>query len=58
MLGTRFGLKSVELIEEGKLGHMVCLKGNQITSIPLLEAMTKLKLVDQEWIRMAEIFYG
>jgi hypothetical protein len=37
---------------------MVCLKGNQITSIPLLDAMTKLKLVDEEWIRMAEIFYG
>jgi 6-phosphofructokinase 1 len=58
LLGTRYGIKAVDLIEEGKLGHMVCLKGNQITSIPLLEAMTKLKLVDQEWIRMAEIFYG
>jgi 6-phosphofructokinase 1 len=58
VLGTRYGLKAVDLIEEGKLGHMVCLKGNQITSIPLSEAMTKLKLVDQEWIRMAEIFCG
>ena len=58
VLGTRYGIKAVDLIEEGKIGHMVCLKGNQITSIPLLEAMTKLKLVDQEWIRMAEIFYG
>jgi len=34
------------------------LKGNQITSIPLLEAMTQLKLVDQEWIRLAGIFAG
>ena len=58
ILGTRYGIKAVDLIEEGKLGHMVCLKGNQITSIPLLEAMTKLKLVDQEWIRLAEVFYG
>jgi 6-phosphofructokinase 1 len=58
VLGTRYGIKAVDLIAEGKLGHMVCLKGNQITSIPLLEAMTKLKLVDQEWIRMAEVFYG
>jgi len=46
------------LIEEGKLGHMVCLKGNEITSIPLVEAMTKLKLVDQEWARMADIACG
>jgi 6-phosphofructokinase 1 len=58
VLGTRFGVKAVDLIEEGKLGHMVCLKGNQITSIPLLEAMTKLKLVDQDCIRLAEVFYG
>jgi 6-phosphofructokinase 1 len=58
LLGTRYGVKAVDLIEEGKLGHMVCLKGNQITSIPLLEAMTQLKLVDEAWIRMAEIFQG
>jgi len=58
VLGLRYGVKAVDLIEEGKLGHMVCLKGNKITSIPLLEAMSGLKLVDQEWIRMAEIFTG
>jgi 6-phosphofructokinase 1 len=56
VLGMRYGVKAVDLIEEGALGQMVCLKGNKITSVPLLEAMTKLKLVDQEWIRMAEIF--
>jgi 6-phosphofructokinase 1 len=56
VLGLRYGVKAVDLIEEGKLGHMVCLRGNQITSIPLLDAMTKLKLVDQEWMRLAEIF--
>jgi len=56
VLGLRYGLKAVDLIEEGKLGHMVCLRGNQITSIPLLEAMTKLKLVDEEWMRLGEIF--
>jgi 6-phosphofructokinase 1 len=58
VLGTRYGVKAVDLIEEGKLGHMVCLKGNQITSIPLLEAMTGLNLVTQDWIRMARIFEG
>ena len=58
VLGTRYGVKAVDLIEEGKLGHMVCLKGNEITSIPLLEAMTQLKLVDQNWIRMSRIFEG
>jgi 6-phosphofructokinase 1 len=58
VLGTRYGVKAVDLIEEGKLGHMVCLKGNQITSIPLAEAMTELNLVTPEWIRLAEVFTG
>jgi len=58
VLGMRYGIKAVDLIEEGKLGHMVCLRGNQITSIPLLDALTKLKLVDEEWVRTAEVFYG
>jgi 6-phosphofructokinase 1 len=58
VLGLRYGIKAVDLINEGKLGHMVCLKGNQITSIPLVEAMTQLKYVDEEWVRTAEIFYG
>jgi phosphofructokinase-like protein len=58
VLGTRYGVKAVDLIDEGKLGHMVCLRGNQISSIPLGEAMTKLKHVPEDWIRIAEIFYG
>lgn len=58
VLGTRYGVKAVDLIHEGKFGHMVCLKGNQITSIPLSDAMTKLKYVDPEMLATAEIFYG
>jgi ATP-dependent phosphofructokinase / diphosphate-dependent phosphofructokinase len=58
LLGTRYGVKAVDLIEEQKYGMMVCLRGNKITSIPLGDAMTKLKSVDPELIRIAEIFYG
>lgn len=58
VLGTRYGVKAVDLIHEGKLGMMVCLKGNRIASIPLQKAMTKLKYVDRELISTAEIFYG
>lgn len=58
VLGTRYGVKAVDLINEGKTGMMVCLRGNAITAIPLSEALTKLKLVDPEWIATAEIFYG
>lgn len=58
VLGTRYGVKAVDLIHEGKFGEMVCLKGAQITHIPLGKAMTKVKAVDPELIRTAEIFYG
>ncbi len=58
VLGTRYGLKAVDLIHERKFGTMVCLRGNKIASIPLGKATRRLKFVDPELIRTAEIFYG
>jgi len=47
-LATRFGVKVVELIAEGKFGEMVCLRANKIESAPIEEAVGQLKLVDPE----------
>lgn len=58
VLGTRYGVKAVELVEERKFGLMVSLRGTNICSVPLGRAMRKLKLVDPELVRTAEIFYG
>ena len=58
VLGTRYGVAAVDLIEQGKFGEMVSLKGNQITHVPLSQSMRKLKTVNPELIRTAEIFYG
>jgi phosphofructokinase-like protein len=58
VLGTRYGVAAVDLIDQGKFGYMVSLKGNQITHIPLRQAMQKVKTVDSELMRTAEIFYG
>ncbi len=58
VLGTRYGVKAVDLIHEGKTGMMVCLRGNAITAVPLAEALTKLKLVDKELVETAELFFG
>lgn len=55
VLATRYGVKAVDLIHEGKLGMMVRLSGNQITEIPLANAMTKLKYVGEEWMKLAEV---
>ncbi|HEY5525652.1 MAG TPA: 6-phosphofructokinase, partial [Clostridium sp.] len=32
ILSTRYGVAAVELINEGKFGQMVCLKGDKIVS--------------------------
>jgi len=58
MLGTRFGVKAVELIKEGKFGHMASLTGNKIISVPLESAVNSLKLVPKEMYEMAKVFFG
>lgn len=45
-LSTRFGAQAVELILEGKTGNMVALRGTEIVSVPIKEAVAKLKRVD------------
>jgi ATP-dependent phosphofructokinase / diphosphate-dependent phosphofructokinase len=55
-VGSRFGVKAVELIESGAFGQMVCLKGRHITSVPIEDAVQSLKLIDPtgEMVRHAE----
>src|SRR3989338_5439814 len=58
ILGTRFGVKAVELIKQGKFGEMVSLQGNDIVSEPLSKAVGALKLVPKELYDMAKVFFG
>ena len=44
-LGTLFGTHAVELISHRKWAQMVCVQGNAIRSIPIEEAVHKLKTV-------------
>jgi len=45
-LGSRFGIKALELIENGAFGQMVCLRGRAIESVSIERAVHSLKLVD------------
>lgn len=50
VLGTRFGVKAVELVNEKKFGYMVCLQANKIVGVPIEKAVAKIKIVeDKEW---------
>ncbi len=47
-LATRFGVKAIELVKEEKFGQMASLRGTEIVSVPLKEAVGKRKLVPQK----------
>ncbi|MBC8204883.1 6-phosphofructokinase [bacterium] len=55
-LATRFGIKAVDLVAEGKFGMMVCLRAGKIESAPIEEAIGQIKNVDPqgEVVKMAE----
>ena len=56
VLGTRFGVKAVELVKEGKFGYMVSLQGNRIVAVPIGKAVGKLKTVEMELYEIAKVF--
>ena len=57
VLGTRFGLKAVELVHKGQFGKMVALQGTQIVALDI-ETATKPKLVTQSLYDEAKVFFG
>jgi 6-phosphofructokinase 1 len=47
VLATQYGAHAVRLIVQGKLGHMVCYQPPEILSVPIMQAVNKLRTVDQ-----------
>jgi phosphofructokinase-like protein len=46
ILGTRFGVKAVSLVEEGKFGRMVSYQHYEVQDVPIAEAVHRLRVVD------------
>ncbi|NUN93988.1 MAG: 6-phosphofructokinase [Verrucomicrobiae bacterium] len=57
VLGTRYGLKAVELAMQGQFGKMVALHGTEIVAVDL-QSVTKAKVVTQELYAEAQTFFG
>jgi phosphofructokinase-like protein len=55
-LATRFGVKAVELVAEGKFGHVAAVENGHLVAKPIEKAVKKLKLVDPagELVRTAK----
>ncbi len=58
VLATRYGIAAIDLVHQGKFGHMVALQGNKIVSIPLKDIVGKRKTVDLELYEIASVFFG
>jgi 6-phosphofructokinase 1 len=47
-LGTRFGVKAVELIASKQFGHVAALEAGKLVAKPIEKAVKKLKLIDPQ----------
>ena len=58
VLATRFGVAAVDAITRGETGTMVALRGTEIVTVPLAEAVAELKLLDEDFFETAAVFFG
>lgn len=58
VLGTRLGVKAVEMAEEGQFGMMAALRGTEIVAVDLKEAVGTMKTVPKELYEAAKLFFG
>ncbi len=45
VLATRFGSMALQIASEGRFGHMVSLRGTEVTAVPVKEAILQLRTV-------------
>jgi len=58
MLGTRFGIRAMDLAAAGGWGRMTSRRGQEILDVPLAEALGPRALVPLDLYRDAEVFFG
>src|ERR1700680_600699 len=54
VLATRYGLGAIDMVHRGEFGCMAALRSNKIVSIPLKEAISKNRVVDDEMIQIVD----
>jgi len=57
VLGTRLGVHAARLAHEGRFGRMVSLRGTQITSVDLGEAVGEMRTLEPEFMDEAREFF-
>ncbi|HEV3152089.1 MAG TPA: ATP-dependent 6-phosphofructokinase [Acidobacteriaceae bacterium] len=54
MLATRYGTAAIDLVHQGNFGRLVVLRGTDITSIPLKDAIAKTRTIGDDLIALAD----
>jgi phosphofructokinase-like protein len=54
VLATRYGLGAIDMVHRGEFGCMAALRANKIVSIPLVEAISRNRTVDDEMIQIVD----
>jgi ATP-dependent phosphofructokinase / diphosphate-dependent phosphofructokinase len=54
VLATRYGLGAIDMVHRGEFGCMAALRANKIVSIPLVEAISRNRTVDDETIELVD----
>jgi phosphofructokinase-like protein len=54
MLATRYGTAAIDLVHQGNFGRLVVLRGTEITSIPLQDAIAKTRTIGDDLIALAD----
>jgi len=55
---TRLGLKAIDMVKKEEFGKMAALKKGELVSVPLEEAVGKMRVVDKELLEEAKVFFG
>lgn len=54
MLATRYGSAAIDLVHAGKFGQLVVLRGTEISSIPIKDAIAKTRTVSDDLLALAK----
>lgn len=58
VLGTRYGIAAIDLVQGGDWGKMVALQGDEIVALPLERGVGELKKVGEELYDISRVFFG
>ncbi len=56
MLGVRVGVKAVDMVHSAEFGKMAAIVNNKIDAVPLDQAVGKLRMVSNDWLKLLKVF--